>query len=94
MKDNNQKVRRESPERYDPMLPQGMIIAAEHQARYRWAAAAADGKEVLDAGCGAGYGSAILAGRWRCPGRWARQRHCRGHQGRFPVRGSRSGRVP
>ena len=43
------------------MLPQGMIIAAEHQARYRWAAAAADGKEVLDAGCGAGYGSAILA---------------------------------
>src|SRR5204862_756713 len=52
---------RPSPERYDPELRQGSIIAAEHRVRYRWAATAAEGKAVLDAGCGAGYGSAILA---------------------------------
>src|SRR5213076_686388 len=52
---------RPSPERYDPELRQGSIIAAEHRVRYRWAAMAAEGRAVLDAGCGAGYGSAILA---------------------------------
>jgi SAM-dependent methyltransferase len=52
---------RPSPERYDPELRQGSIIAAEHRVRYRWAAMAAEGQAVLDAGCGAGYGSAILA---------------------------------
>ena len=33
----------------------------EHMARYRFAARLASGKRVLDAGCGAGYGSAALA---------------------------------
>src|SRR5215468_4689112 len=35
----------------------------EHMARYTFAARLARGKRVLDAGCGAGYGSAELA-RW------------------------------
>jgi ubiquinone/menaquinone biosynthesis C-methylase UbiE len=56
-----QPIRRESAERYDPQLAEGTIVAAEHQARYRWAATAAADKEVLDAGCGVGYGSAMLA---------------------------------
>jgi SAM-dependent methyltransferase len=33
----------------------------EHVARYRFAAVFATGKRVLDAGCGTGYGTAILA---------------------------------
>lgn len=33
----------------------------EHRARYAFAARLAAGKRVLDAGCGAGYGSALLA---------------------------------
>ena len=33
----------------------------EHLARYSFAARLARGKRVLDAGCGAGYGSAELA---------------------------------
>src|SRR5215472_9508934 len=33
----------------------------EHMARYMFAARLARGKRVLDAGCGAGYGSAELA---------------------------------
>jgi SAM-dependent methyltransferase len=35
----------------------------EHLARYAFAARLAHGKRVLDAGCGAGYGSAELAGQ-------------------------------
>ena len=35
----------------------------EHLARYAFAARLAGGKRVLDAGCGAGYGSAELARR-------------------------------
>jgi ubiquinone/menaquinone biosynthesis C-methylase UbiE len=58
---DQQEITRQSPERYDPTLHQGMIIAAEHQTRYRWAATVAAGKQVLDAGCGAGYGTAMLA---------------------------------
>jgi 2-polyprenyl-3-methyl-5-hydroxy-6-metoxy-1,4-benzoquinol methylase len=34
----------------------------EHMARYHFAVRLARGKRVLDAGCGAGYGSAELAG--------------------------------
>ena len=34
----------------------------EHLARYAFAARLARGKRVLDSGCGAGYGSAELAG--------------------------------
>jgi len=37
------------------------LIQAEHEGRYRWAAGAVDGREVLDAGCGVGYGVAMLA---------------------------------
>jgi SAM-dependent methyltransferase len=57
---DEQEITRESPERYDPELHHG-IIAAEHQSRYWWAGAAAAGKDVLDAGCGVGYGTAVLA---------------------------------
>ena len=49
------------PERFVPG-EMGGLIAAEHIARYRWAAALANGRRVLDAGCGEGYGSALLAG--------------------------------
>lgn len=37
------------------------LIRAEHEGRYRWAASAVSGKKVLDAGCGVGYGAAMLA---------------------------------
>ena len=36
-------------------------IRADHVARYRWAAGRLGGGSVLDAGCGVGYGAAILA---------------------------------
>lgn len=38
------------------------LIEAEHRARYYWAAQAVQGKEVLDAACGLGYGCTTLAG--------------------------------
>lgn len=34
---------------------------AYHLARYEWAKQYVKGKEVLDTGCGVGYGSAMLA---------------------------------
>jgi ubiquinone/menaquinone biosynthesis C-methylase UbiE len=37
------------------------LVAAEHLARYEWAAGLAAGKRVLDAGCGTGYGAVRLA---------------------------------
>jgi len=52
---------RPSPERFVPLTMGGTLIEAEHQARYQWAAAAVRGRTVLDAGCGAGYGTVILA---------------------------------
>jgi len=48
------------PERFVPEELRGHLIDAEHQARYRWAAALAVGSEVLDAACGVGYGAEIL----------------------------------
>ncbi len=48
-------------ERFVPEVHGGQLIDAEHQARYRWAAQAAAGRRALDAACGAGYGTAILA---------------------------------
>lgn len=48
-------------ERLDPRLAPGSLTHAEHVARYRWVAPLAAGKDVLDAGCGVGYGSALLA---------------------------------
>lgn len=38
-------------------------MEAEHRARYWWATGWVDGKRVLDAGCGMGYGTAMLASR-------------------------------
>lgn len=49
-------------ERFDPTAMEGQLLEAEHLARYRWAAALAEGKRVLDAGCGTGYGAELLAG--------------------------------
>lgn len=51
----------EHPERFDPADSSGTLMDAEHRCRYWWAARAAAGREVLDAGCGTGYGTVILA---------------------------------
>lgn len=51
----------QTPERFVPETMREMLVAAEHLARYRWAAGLALGRRVLDAGCGVGYGSALLA---------------------------------
>ncbi len=48
-------------ERFDPDSMSG-TIEAEHVLRYLLAAQLASGRVVLDAGCGYGYGTAILAG--------------------------------
>jgi SAM-dependent methyltransferase len=47
-------------ERFVPELMGGDLIDAEHQARYRFALPHVAGKVVLDAGCGVGWGSALL----------------------------------
>jgi SAM-dependent methyltransferase len=49
-----------SPERFDPERTRGTLIEAEHRARYWCASQLAAGKRVLDAGCGTGYGLAML----------------------------------
>jgi SAM-dependent methyltransferase len=51
----------DSPERFDPESDGGTLMATEHLARYQWAAQVAPGARVLDAGCGSGYGTGILA---------------------------------
>jgi ubiquinone/menaquinone biosynthesis C-methylase UbiE len=51
----------EVPERFDPATMQGELLESEHLARYRWAAHLADGRRVLDAGCGTAYGAKLLA---------------------------------
>jgi SAM-dependent methyltransferase len=48
-------------ERYDPERHAGLLLEAEHQLRYRLAAPLAAGRDVLDAGCGSGWGTALLA---------------------------------
>lgn len=48
-------------ERFEPTFMHGRIIEAEHLARYAWAAQFARGRRVLDAACGIGYGSRMLA---------------------------------
>ena len=48
-------------ERFVPDVDRGRLIEAEHVSRYLWAAQAAEGRTVLDAGCGTGYGSKLLA---------------------------------
>jgi 2-polyprenyl-3-methyl-5-hydroxy-6-metoxy-1,4-benzoquinol methylase len=49
------------PERFVPETMGEELIAAEHLARYAWAAPLVAGARVLDAGCGTGYGAAMLA---------------------------------
>ena len=39
----------------------GRLIEVEHVSRYQWAAQAAKDRVVLDAGCGTGYGTRLLA---------------------------------
>ncbi len=48
-------------ERYVPELHGPSTIAIEHHARYSWAAPLAAGRDVLDAGCGVGWGTVLLA---------------------------------
>jgi 2-polyprenyl-3-methyl-5-hydroxy-6-metoxy-1,4-benzoquinol methylase len=50
-----------SPERAMPETMAGSLMDSEHRSRYFWAAQFAQGRNVLDAGCGTGYGSEILA---------------------------------
>jgi SAM-dependent methyltransferase/uncharacterized small protein (DUF1192 family) len=49
------------PERFVPAVMQGELVDAEHRGRYWWVGSLVSGRRVLDAGCGIGYGSAILA---------------------------------
>jgi SAM-dependent methyltransferase len=48
-------------ERFVPEQDEGRLIEVEHVSRYQWAAQAANGRRVLDAGCGTGYGCRLLA---------------------------------
>jgi SAM-dependent methyltransferase len=48
-------------ERYVPELHRGTMLEPEHHCRYEWIAPLASGRDVLDAGCGVGWGSLILA---------------------------------
>jgi O-antigen biosynthesis protein len=47
------------PERFVPEQMHG-LIEVEHLGRYAWASRCAQGRRVLDAGCGVGYGSLLL----------------------------------
>ncbi len=49
------------PERLDRSEHAETLIEAEHLARYSWIAQHAAGRNVLDAGCGTAYGTALLA---------------------------------
>jgi 2-polyprenyl-3-methyl-5-hydroxy-6-metoxy-1,4-benzoquinol methylase len=58
-------------ERFDPDRFRDELVEAEHLVRYLWAAGAVSDREVLDAGCGTGYGCALLVergGARRCLG--------------------------
>jgi O-antigen biosynthesis protein len=57
-------------ERFDPEQLRDSLLEAEHYLRYHWAAGVATDRDVLDAGCGTGYGTRILAqgGARRCLG--------------------------
>lgn len=48
-------------ERFAPDQDRGRLIEVEHVSRYQWAAQVARGRVVLDAGCGTGYGTRLLA---------------------------------
>jgi SAM-dependent methyltransferase len=49
------------PERFVPAEAEGQLTEAEHLARYLWASSLAAGRRALDAGCGVGYGTRMLA---------------------------------
>lgn len=49
-------------ERFIPELMGGQLIEAEHVVRYALAARVCAGKEVLDAGCGVGWGTLLMLG--------------------------------
>jgi SAM-dependent methyltransferase len=51
----------QSVERLVPAEAAGKLVESEHRGRYWWAGQLVAGREVLDAGCGAGYGAAMLA---------------------------------
>jgi SAM-dependent methyltransferase len=59
--DTTESRQRDSAERFDPVEMGGGLMEAEHRARYWWATQWVAGKEVLDAGCGVGYGTSMLA---------------------------------
>jgi 2-polyprenyl-3-methyl-5-hydroxy-6-metoxy-1,4-benzoquinol methylase len=67
--------RRDAPsapvERFEPDRFRDELVEAEHLVRYLWAAGAVADRDVLDAGCGTGYGCALLAERGGA-------RHCLG----------------
>jgi 2-polyprenyl-3-methyl-5-hydroxy-6-metoxy-1,4-benzoquinol methylase len=48
------------PERFVPEEMKGQLVEAEHIARYSWVTSFCQGRRVLDAGCGLGYGAAML----------------------------------
>jgi SAM-dependent methyltransferase len=54
-------VKEGTSERFAPDQDPGRLIEVEHLSRYLWAAQAAKGRTVLDAGCGTAYGSRLLA---------------------------------
>lgn len=51
----------QTAERFVPSEEADRLVAAEHWCRYRLAASLARGARVLDAGCGVGYGTTLLA---------------------------------
>jgi SAM-dependent methyltransferase len=55
------RISEHSPERATPEEMSGRLMESEHRGRYLWAAQMAEGRNVLDAGCGTGYGTDILA---------------------------------
>jgi SAM-dependent methyltransferase len=59
--DTTSPGQRDDPERFDPEQSSGRLVDAEHRSRYWAVAPLAAGRRVLDAGCGTGYGTAILA---------------------------------
>ena len=50
-----------TPGRFVPAEMRGQLVETEHLARYTWTTQLAEGRRVLDAGMGLGYGSALLA---------------------------------
>ncbi len=61
MSTDAKSITEQSVERADPEEMAGSLMESEHRSRYLWAAQLAEGRSVLDAGCGTGYGTEILA---------------------------------